>query len=429
VKARTAWLVSLLAIASVVVAGCGGSTSAAADHSPLVIALFTPFTGPDAQFGVSLTAGCNSGAKAVNDAGGVMGRQIQCVAVDTRGDPADAVPAARKLIATTPNLVLVMGCTSDESSATVPIFNTAKIPMFCNTGEPAFDRTSNTYFHRLVPADDYAGYAMAVWAHKQGVTRAAAVFGNDIGSQGTLPTLQTGFQKAGGTITISQSIPLDQSSYRTEVQQMIATNPQAMFTEADPQTCATYLSQLKQLHGLIPIIGADPTLDPAFWKAVGGAIGTQALTDNFVAENPTTSSSGPGYDAFKAAVLSAPGLTNPQQWVTQPFVEHEFDAVIIASLAMTMAKSIDGSVYNSFIQKVTSGGAPSGATEVNTYASGQQNLNSGKSIIYVGVGGATHFDQWGNSPGDFEVDHYDPQGNIVSVGSVTAAEVASLMNG
>ncbi len=421
-------LVSLVAGVVLVIAGCGES-SPAVDHSPLVVAMFTPFTGPDAQFGVSLTAGCTAGVKVVNDAGGVMGHPLKCVVTDTRGDPADAVPAARKLIATTKNLVMVMGCTSDEASATVPVFNAANIPMFCNTGQTLFDKTSFQYFHRLIPADDYAGYAMAVWAHKQGITRAAAVFGSDIGSQGTLPSLQAGFQRTGGTITISQSVQLDQSSYRTEVQAMLATNPQAIFTEADPQTCATYLSELKQLHGLLPVIGADPTLDPAFFTAVSGAIGAQPLADSFVAENPTASTSGPAYDTFKAAVLASTELKKPDQWVTQPFVEHEYDSISIAALAMTMAKSVDGSVYNSFIPKVTSGGAPAGATEVNSYAAGQQALNAGKNIIFVGAGGPTRFDQWGNSPGDFEVDHYDLTGNIVVVGSVTAAEVAALIHG
>ncbi len=52
-----------------------------------------------------MAAGCIPAANLINQAGGVLGHQVQCIAVDTRGDPADAVPAAQKLIATTQNLM------------------------------------------------------------------------------------------------------------------------------------------------------------------------------------------------------------------------------------------------------------------------------------------------------------------------------------
>ena len=411
------------------VAACGGPT-ASADHSPIEVAFFAPFTGPDAGFGPEGMAGCVPATRVINAAGGVIGHPFTCVAVDSRGDPADAVPAATKLVATTSNLVLVMGCTSDEASSVAPIFNAAKIPMFCNTGEAVFDKSPYTYFHRLAPADDYAGYAMSVWAKSQGYTRGVAMFGNDIGSQGTLPTLLNGFQKLGGTMVLSQSLALDQSSYRSEVIHAIAANPQVIFTEADPQTDATYLSEFKQLnHGLVPVVGADPTLDPNWFQAVGGAIGKQDLVNSFVAENPAAATSGPAYDIFKAALMSSPAdqVPKPASWSSNPYAEHEFDAVILAALAMTAAKSTTGSVYNSYLNKVSTGGAGSGATQVVSYADGVSALNNGKTIAYVGPGGPTTFDQWGNSAGGFDVDHYDLNGNYITVGHVTAQQVADLI--
>lgn len=412
------------------IAACGGGSTATADHSPIQIAFFAPFTGPDAGFGPEGMAGCVPASQLVNDAGGVMGHPLQCVAVDSRGDPADAVPAADQLIATTHNVVMIMGCTSDEASAVAPIFDAVKLPMFCNTGQASFDKTSFKYFHRLGPADDYAGYAMAVWAHQNGYNTGVAVFGNDIGSQGTLPTLQKGFQTLGGNMALSQSVALDQASYRSEVLRAVAANPQVIFTEADPQTDATYLAELKQIHGLVPVIGADPTLDPTWWQAVKGAIGAQALADTFVAENPAAATSGPEYDMFKNALLASPAnlVPNPAQWASNPYAEHEFDAVIIAALAMNMAKSTKGSDYNSYIPKVTTGGAASGATQVGSYKDGVQALNNGKAIVYVGPGGPTQFDQWGNSAGDFDVDRYDLQGNYVTVGHVTAQQVGALIS-
>ena len=197
-----------------------------------------------------MIAGCIPAAELINQAGGVLGHKVTCQAVDTRGDPADAVPARSKMIATTTNLVGVLGPSADEAQATVPVIDAAEIPMFADTGEAAFDHSKYTYFWRLTPADDVKGYAMAQWAHERGYTRAAAVFGNDVGAQSDVPTLLKALHRArrhrSSPTRASRSTraPTAPRSSRCSPHK-----PQVIFTEADPQTDATYLSELKQLQG------------------------------------------------------------------------------------------------------------------------------------------------------------------------------------
>jgi branched-chain amino acid transport system substrate-binding protein len=236
----------------VVLAACSGSGGGKSSTGPLVVGAFNPFSGADASFGPEMMSGCIPAVNAINAGGGVLGHELTCQEVDTRGDPADAVPAANKMLATTTNLVGILGPSSDEALATVPLIDQGKIPMFVDTGQAAFDHSSYRYFWRMTPADDVKGYGMALWAHRNGYAKAAAVFGNDVGSQSSLTTLVTAFTKLGGTIVSNQKLALDQSSYRTEIEQILATNPQVIFTEVDPQTAATFLSELQQLHGLIP---------------------------------------------------------------------------------------------------------------------------------------------------------------------------------
>src|SRR5215469_12684476 len=236
-------------------AGGGGSTPAT-----LVVGEFNPFTGPDAAFGPEIVGGCIPAARLINASGGALGHHVSCVQEDTRGDPADAVPAAQKMMATETSLIGVLGPSSDEALATVPLLNGGHVPMFVDTGQAAFDRSKYSYFWRITPADDVKGYALALWAHQKGYTRAAAIFGNDVGAQSDVPTLLTAFTKLGGTITYKKPLALDQTSYRTEIESMLAGHPQVIFTEVDPQTGATFLSELQQLHGLIPVIGTEVSL-------------------------------------------------------------------------------------------------------------------------------------------------------------------------
>jgi ABC-type branched-subunit amino acid transport system substrate-binding protein len=395
-----------LALAGVV-AGCGSASTAASGKdtgtNALVVAAFNPFSGPDASFGPEEMAGCIPAAAAIQADGGILHhKQISCKAVDSRGDPADAVPGAESLIATTGGLVGVIGPSSDEATATVPLFNRAHIPMIGDTGQKAFDHSTFPYFFRITAPDDAVGYAMALYAHQKGYTRAVGVFGADISSQGTAPTAAAGFRHLGGQIMM-QKIPLDQASYRTEVLQAAAYKPQVIFTEADPQTDGTYMAELRQLYHLIPIIGTNGTNQPPWFKAVGGSIGHNNLLAYYAGAQPYAPLTGASYDQWRKD-LAATSTKVPQpvaQWQTDSYSMSYWDTVNLFALAAVMAKSTNPQVFTPDIVKITT--PKPGAVVVHDFAAGKAALLAGKQIQYIGAVGPITFDQWRNSPGEFEV--------------------------
>lgn len=417
-----------IALAAILVGttACSSSSSGVSSaKSTLVIDTIAPFSGPDADFGPEFSSGCYPAVRLINKAGGVMGHTLKCTTTDTRGDPADAVPAVQKALATTSNLVGIGGPTSDEATATAPLINTAKIPFFAGTGQPIFDHNNYQYYHRITPADDVAGYAMAIWAHRKGYTRAAALFGNDIGSQGTVPTLTHAYKKEGGDLLINEKIALDQASYRPEILRVLAMHPQVIFTEVDPQTAATVFSELKQLNGLIPVIGADPTLQPTWFKAVSGAVGSRDLFKYFTAETPASASGGPAWQLYKTSLMASKGqVADPGRWATNGYTQSYYDSTNLMALAMIAAKSVKPSVYNGSIIKLT---LPSpGAVKVYTFKQGKDALAAGKTIRYIGVTGPIAFNRWHNSPGQLEVAHYSLDGTIAKVpgaGPITSTEI------
>jgi branched-chain amino acid transport system substrate-binding protein len=421
---KTAVIAFGTALALAALAGCASSSSSGASASALVVGEFNPFTGHDAAFGPEMVGGCIPAVRLINADGGVLGHQLTCVQEDTRGDPADAVTAAQKMMATESTLVGVLGPSSDEALATVPLLNTGRVPMFVDTGQAAFDHSGYGYFWRLTPADDVKGYAMALWAHKAGYTRAAAVFGNDVGAQSDVPTLVSAFTRLGGTVVYNKPFALDQSSYRTEIENILATHPQVIFTEVDPQTAATFLSELQQLHGLVPVIGTEVSLQAPWLKAATGAIGAAAMARYFEGMQPYAPPSGPAWRAYNSSLLaSASQVPKPGQWSTDPYSMTYYDAVNVMALAMIAAKSTSPKVFNADIVKVTAPGQ--GKTVVTTFAAGKKALQAGKQIQYVGAGGPIAFNRWHNSTGAFEAARYQ-NGNPVLVGSVSAAQIASI---
>jgi branched-chain amino acid transport system substrate-binding protein len=426
---------AVVAVAALlVVGGCtsnddGGPSGATSDNEggELVAAAFSPFTGPNAPFGPEMMAGCVPAAKAINDAGGILGSTISCEAVDSEGDPAAAVPAANNLIATTSNLFGVIGPTSNELEATAPLFQQAQIPMFSPSGLVSFNQTDNEFFYRLIPSDDIKGFVLAYWADQQGFTRGAAVFGNDAGSQSNVPTLLQGYEALGDDMVIDMKLAQDQTSYRTEVARVIDAAPQVIFTEASPQTSSTFLAELQQQAGLIPVIGTDVTLQPPWLKAVAGAIGAD-MEQFYVGEQPYAAASGPAWEVFNAALLaSGDDVEDPEQWSADPYSMIYYDSLVIMALAATAADSVDPATYNEFITQVTD---PSpDATVVNSYADGVEALQAGDTIRYEGAGGKVVFNEYHNNIGvTFEFSKYNvDSASLEPLGQVSGEQVAPLM--
>jgi branched-chain amino acid transport system substrate-binding protein len=422
-RTRARALVVAAAALLVSATACSSAQPAAAENPTLTVAAFNPFSGKDGTFGPEMWAGCQAAATAINAAGGVLTHKVACMSVDTQGNPADAVTAAAKALATTSHLLGVLGPSSDEADATAPLINAAKIPMFADTGEASFDHNKLPYFWRMVPADDVRGYAMALYAHQKGYLRAAAVFGNDVGSQIGVPTLLRGYSELGGQMVLNQKITLGQTSYQSQVEQLIAAKPQVIFTETSPQANATYLAELQQLGHLIPVIGTDVTIQPSWFTAMATSIGKPALTKYFVAESPYAPPSGAGWQVYNKDLLASSSVPKPSQWSTDSYTMSYYDAVLLMALAATATKSTSPAVWNASIPAITS----PGAMVVHSYAEGLAALHAGKKIDYVGATGIIAFNQWHNSGGGFEIGAYDSQGNLNLVDSISAAQLVPLI--
>ena len=406
-------------------AACSSVQSGAAQNSTLTVAAFNPFTGQDASFGPEALAGCQAAAAAVNAAGGVLTHKVTCTGVDTHGDPADGVTGGAKMLATLSHMFGVLGPSSDEADETAPLLNAARVPMFADTGASSFDHNKLRYFWRMVAADDVRSYAMALYAHKKGYLRGAAVFGADIGSQAGVPALQRGYKELGGQMVLNQKLTLGQSSYQREVQQLIAAKPQVIFTETSPATNATYLAELQQLGHLIPVVGTDVTIQPSWFTAMAGAIGKSALSQYFVAEQPYAPPSGPGWQVFNKNLLASATVPKPAQWSSDSYTMTDYDSVVVMALAATAVNSTSPAVWNASIPAVTQPGP--GKTVVTSFAAGKAALAAGKKIQYVGAAGVIDFNKWHNSGGSFEIGAYQPNGDLTPVSTITAAELAPLI--
>ena len=408
-----------------VIAGCGASATSTS-KGPLVVGGVIAITGTSSFEGSNQSEGLLPAIYEINHAGGVLGHQLTYKGVDTRGDPADALPAVQQLLATTSNLVMVAGPGTASAPTIVPVLNSAHIPMTAVAGESSYDQSKYPYFWRLFPPDSANGTAMAIFAKRKGYTKVAAVFGSDAGSQGDLPGVIQSLKALKVDIVANITLTPDQSSYQSQVNQLIAAHPQVIMTESDAGTAGTFFGELKSLGGLVPIIGTEATYTSPWLTAVKGAVGATEFQKYFTglitAPSKPTAALTAWNHAAKADSSQLPVKASEAQ--INPFAITYYDGMIGMALAMVAAKSVKPSVFNSYMSKVCNPG--SGKTVVYTFAQGVKALKAGKQIQYYGATGLINFNKYHNSYGNQEAVTISPAGKTVSLGTVAVSAIEAI---
>src|SRR6266481_5876267 len=76
-----------------VLAACGTTSTPAAGGSPVTMGVLSCFTGTLASLGEAMLQGSQVAQKVINDAGGILGRQLNLAHCDTQSFQSDYVPA------------------------------------------------------------------------------------------------------------------------------------------------------------------------------------------------------------------------------------------------------------------------------------------------------------------------------------------------
>lgn len=411
--------------ATVAVAACvAGVAPAARSGGTLEIAVFNPFSGTDASYGPLMMSGCIPAVRLINAAGGVLGNTLTCTPVDTRGDPGDAVPAAEKLVATSHNLVAVIGPSTDEAASTVPIFNRSQVPMFPDAGLSEFDKSNFTYLWRFIPPDAADGYAQAIWAHHKGYKRAAVLYCNDV-EHDEYTAATNGFKALGGKVVYQNYIAENQPSYESDVSTMLAAKPQVLIYECGITTSATIFSELKQLQpSLLPVIGVEANTEPQWQKAVAGVIGTATLAKTVTIVESFENTKAPGWPVWHNALLaSKSSVPSASTYSADPFSIGNYDAVNLVALAMVEKKTTNTKALSNVIGELTR--AKPHDVVVHSFAQGVKELKAGKQIQYQGAAGPIFFNKWHNVGSSYHVvtDSLTPK----TLGNISAGAVAQLI--
>ncbi len=411
------------AMAALLVAACGSTNTTSSgggggniktnSAGHVSYGVLSCFTGPLAVLGQAMLQGSQVAEKVINDAGGVLGKPLDLSHADTQCDEADAVPSVHQLLASN-NASGIIGPETQEIAAVSPIISAARIPTEFQGGSTAFDKNANQYLWRDSPSDSQLGVAMALYAQKKGYKTAALLFSSDIAQQTIPKPIRATWEKFGNTIVSDVTVAPGQTSYRTQVQNIINAHPDVIFTQLDPQTAAVMFQNFKELNNLaIPIVGTDVTSGDDYLKAITYPIAHDHLISVF-----GTNATGAAADNFSKAFADQNGPT------AQPIAgaNYAYDAVVSLALAMDKAGTTDGPAVIAAMKQVTN---PPG-TPCDTYSDCLKGIKAGNKVKMDGSSGDLIFNQYNNVFGPYGAFQADAStGKEAQVQLLSASDLAA----
>lgn len=385
------------------------SSSSSKSSGDIVIAVVAPFSGTEAFIGPDTLNGVKVAVDQINANGGVMGRKLKIVTGDTAGDPVDAVPTVTQTLSTKHPAAMI-GPSSLTITAVASQLNQDQMVDMAIGGTTQLDHMNFQYVYRVTPSDSQMGVAMAYYGVHKGYKKAALVFGSNSSAQTLNDPVKNTLTNHGVKVVADLKIVPDQSSYRSEIEKLLAAKPDSIFMQLDPQTASTFFSELQQLGGgNLPLIGDDVTASAQFAKAIGLSYAAKQLTS-------VQGSSAGGTGASEYAKLYAQDFNGKKPIILS---NNGYDATNIVALAMMEAKSTDPKVYEPFIEKVANGPG----TKVYDFKTAAAAVQAGQQINYQGASGPEDFNKYHNVTGAFEADTFDTSGNLKPIAQITPQEL------
>jgi branched-chain amino acid transport system substrate-binding protein len=232
-----------------------------AQDGPIKIgALYNATGGMSSLDGPSLK-GAQLAAKIVNENGGVLGRQIELLAPDTRTDQQETAKAAQRVLSEG----VVAGIGQSDTTfvmAAAPLFQEAGIP-FVTSGatHPELPQWVGNYFFMTPFGDDDQSYAIADYAVDELEAKTAVVWTDQSMdfTKALSKFFKERFVERGGEILAEDSFMMGDTDFSAQIARLKSTEPapDIIFVSAIPTEAGLSVKQIREAGLELPIVSGD----------------------------------------------------------------------------------------------------------------------------------------------------------------------------
>ncbi len=239
-------------------------SAGAAEEGPIIIGYVGALSGDTALWGQAGLDGMNMAVADINAAGGVLGRELQVIGLDGKGEPMDSVNAFTSLIDNDKAVVVVGTNFSNCNIAMAPIADEKKIPLMATAASNPLvtvDENGNLhpYSFRIGFIDPFQGEVLASYAYNVlGYTKAAIITNvADPYSTGITDYLRDAYEALGGEIVAYEEAASGDQDFRAQLSNIQSANPECLFIPWIYQDVALIARQARDLGIEAQFIGAD----------------------------------------------------------------------------------------------------------------------------------------------------------------------------
>ena len=270
----------VILVAGLAVAGCGDSGG-----KTVKIGMVYELTGNTASYGTSAANGAKLAFKAINASGGVLGKQIQLITADNKGEPSESANAMTKVI-TQDKVVAVTGVTvSSCGIAASAVAEDNKIPFVAaaavNPKVTVDERTGKVknYTFRACFIDSFQGIVGVNFASNSLKAKNVAIMTDSSSdySKGLTGIFKNAFAGKGGKIVAEEAYLQKDQDYKSILTKIKAKNPDLLYIPGYYEDVGKIIKQARELGMTIPVLGADAWDSPVLVELAGA----QALNNTF----------------------------------------------------------------------------------------------------------------------------------------------------
>lgn len=248
--------VLLIAFAAAIFAGCGGGAS-----QEIVIGNLQDLSGPTSVWGNAVTRGAEVAVEKINAKGGIDGKKIKLVTLDTKGDVQEAIKAYNRLADQDKAIAVLGPPVSNIGLALAPIANGKKVPIVGSFIDPrvtvAQDGKPQAAMFLMQPSSIQYAEIMASYAvEKLGLKKVAILYDqSNAFSVSLIAPFKEYAKSVGATIVAEEVYGKGDKDYKTQLSKIKEAGADALYVPNYIQDLVITLKQAKQVGLKIPIIG------------------------------------------------------------------------------------------------------------------------------------------------------------------------------
>ncbi|WP_255468569.1 ABC transporter substrate-binding protein [Reyranella sp. CPCC 100927] len=350
-----------------------------AQGDPIKLATLTPLTGAGGPYGPVMAKAAAAVIEDVNKAGGVLGRRVQLVSEDDQTNPEAGVRAARKLIDVDKVSAIVGTWASSVTTAVAPLCWESKTMLCTVSGADSITQLPHQgYLIRTQPNSTLQISRVGEFLLSIGAKRVFQMIPQTPFTQTSIKTLEATLKKGGGD---QGSLIYDDKkpTYRTEVDQALRFNPDAIFAAGYTPDTVVLLKDLYRAGFKGKVIGLAYSINQKLIDQVGQA----EVVEGVHTFAPSPAEGATAYDRVKKIV----GMENPD-----PYTCQVYDHANLVLMAIAAAKDATGTAIRDSVRKISQGGGKT----VDNAVDGIKAIAAGEKVDYIGASGPCDFDDKGD---------------------------------